>query len=176
MYACRVTGITPLLRISPTANPAYRLLAFVRLVNGFFFFSESDWLSQVPTSTVRSPAAASDPGTFQLAHHSANLFSGFSEMKHLAFVQQGTFRGSIPSLTLRLTSSFTPASCRTLPGYMRSSVLNWWLAFVQAGLSSLSMPACPGTLIKFSSFKNQHKSGALCVPYPAMLLTCYLMN
>jgi hypothetical protein len=113
------------------------------------FFSESDWPSQVPTSTIRSPAAASDPGTFQLAHHSANLFSGFSEMKHLAFVQQGVFRGSIPSLTLRLTSSLTPASCRPLPFCMRRLVLNWWLAFVQAGLSSLSMPACPGTLMIF---------------------------
>jgi len=36
-------------------------------------------------------------------------------MKPLAFVQQGTFRGSIPSLALWLTSSFSPASCGTLP-------------------------------------------------------------
>ena len=30
---------------------------------------------------------------------------------------------------------------------MRSSVLNWWLSFIQAGLSSLLMPASPGALI-----------------------------
>jgi hypothetical protein len=103
--------------------------------------AESNWLSQVPASAARSSATDSDPGTFPYAHHVAYLFSGFREMKPLAFVQQGLFRGSIPSLALWLTSSFPPASCRSLPSCMRSSVLNWWLTFIQAGLSSLLMPA-----------------------------------
>jgi RNA polymerase primary sigma factor len=34
---------------------------------------------------------------------------------------------------------------------MQSFVLNWWLTFIQAGLSSLLMPALPGTL-KFISY------------------------
>ena len=111
------------------------------------FLAESDWLSQVPTLTVRSPATDLDPGTFPCSHHCEHIFSGFREMKPLAFVQHGLFRGSIPSLALRLAPSFTPASCGMLPFYMRSSVLNWWLTFIQAGLSSLLMPALPGTLI-----------------------------
>ena len=62
-------------------------------------------------------------------------------MKPLAFVQHGVFRGSIPSLALWLTSSFPPASYSPLPSCIRSSVLNWWLTFIQAGLPSLLMPA-----------------------------------
>jgi hypothetical protein len=117
--------------------------------------AESDWLSQVPASTARSPATDSDPGTFQHAHHVAYLFSGFREMKPLAFVLQEIFRGSIPSLALWLTSSFAPASCKPLPSCMRSSVLNWWLSFIQAGLSSLLMPASPGALICFSCLRRK---------------------
>ncbi len=76
---------------------------------------KTDWLSQVPTSTVRSPATDSDPGTFLLAHHIACVISGFRDMKPLVFVQHGIFRSPIPSLALWLTSSFPPASCGTLP-------------------------------------------------------------
>ena len=46
----RITGVTPLLRISPTASSAYRSLAFVQLVDGFF--PETNWLSQVPPLTL----------------------------------------------------------------------------------------------------------------------------
>jgi hypothetical protein len=77
VYSRRIASVTPLLQVSPTANPAYRILAFVRLVNSFF---ETDWLSQVPTLTVQLPAANSDPGTFQYAHRDAHLFSGFRHM------------------------------------------------------------------------------------------------
>jgi hypothetical protein len=84
-------------------------------------------------------------------------------MKPLAFVQQGLFRGSIPSLALWLTPSFAPASCSPLPFYMRSSVLNWWLTFIQAGLSSLLMPAWPGALILFSYFFRCHDGSILLV-------------
>ena len=102
---------------------------------------ETDWLSQVPTLTVRLPATDFDPGTFPCSHHCKHFFSGFREMKPLAFVLRELFRGSIPSLALWLTSSFTPALCSLLPFRTRSLVLNWWLAFIQAGLSSLLMPA-----------------------------------
>ena len=48
----RQSGVPP-----PRLCPACRQL-----------LAESNWLSQVPTSTVRSPATDLDPGTFQYAH------------------------------------------------------------------------------------------------------------
>ena len=98
---------------------------------------ETDWLSQVPTLTVRLPATDLDPGTFPCSHHCEHFFSGFREMKPLAFVLHRLFRGSIPSLALWLTSSFTPALCSLLPFYTQSLVLNWWLAFIQGWIVQL---------------------------------------
>ena len=122
---------------------------------------ETDWLSQVPTLTVRLPATDLDPGTFPCSHHCEHFFSGFREMKPLAFVLHRLFRGSIPSLALWLTSSFTPALCSLLPFYTQSLVLNWWLAFVQAGLSSLLMTAFPGALITIPPDKVTLFTGGL---------------
>ncbi len=140
---------------------------------------ETDWLSQVPTLTVRLPATDFDPGTFPCSHHCKHFFSGFREMKPLAFVLRELFRGSIPSLALWLTSSFTPALCSLLPFRTRSLVLNWWLAFIQAGLSSLLMPASLAHSYLFlQSFSITIDKRIACfkIHFPFALLSLSLAN
>ena len=55
--------------------------------------------------------------------------------EHVGPMGEVSFRGSIPSLALKPDISRLPASCRSLPHYMRDLVLGWWLTFAQAGLT-----------------------------------------
>jgi hypothetical protein len=57
------------------------------------------------------------------------------QVNHVGLLGENKFRGSIPSLALKPDTSRLPASCRSLPHYMRDLVLGWWLTFAQSGLS-----------------------------------------
>jgi hypothetical protein len=51
----------------------------------------------------------------------------------LGLLRSQKYRGSFPSLALRMGGSFPPAPYGSLPPRTRGSVLTWWLAFGQVG-------------------------------------------
>jgi hypothetical protein len=62
--------------------------------------------------------------------------TGFEEMKPLALCNKGNFGAQYLHLRYGRLSAILMASHNLLPPYTQRSVLTWWLAFDQAGLSS----------------------------------------
>ena len=114
--------------------------------------SNSNRLSQVPSLTLLVARRGLRPRhVFPYSpfffFSCARFFSGFRYMKTLAFVHHSLFRGSIPSLALRLTSSLSPASLDSSPHLVWSLVLSWWLAFAHVGFPTRLSTASLGALI-----------------------------
>ena len=122
----------------------------VRLVRGLL---RTDGSPRFRASTVRSPATDLDPGTLlPWLTFIACTIAGFQKMKPLASCNDDYFGAQYLHLRCGRQTAFPLAShavrCRP---HAQSSVLAWWLTFGQAGLSSLLMPAFPGTPINKSS-------------------------
>jgi len=102
--ATGITPPTPLLWVSPTAVPPY-----VRLTSSACrtLLSGAIRLSQVPIQTVRSPATDLDPGTSCMHSPLRTYRCWLPGHETLGPVQQGLFRGSIPS-RFRIVADLTP--------------------------------------------------------------------
>ena len=89
----------------------------------------------------------SDPGTACRTHLDARHAAGFRTMKTLAQCNDAHFGAQYLHLRYGRSSAIPLASRNSLPPYVQSSVLAWWLAFGQAGLSGWSASAYLGTLM-----------------------------
>ena len=77
-----------------------------------------------------------DPGTSQHTHRIAYHAAGFQDMKPLALCNDENFGAQYLHLRYGRSSAIPLASRNSLPPYAQSSVLTWWLAFGQVGLSN----------------------------------------
>jgi hypothetical protein len=93
---------------------------------------------------------------------SACRTAGFRGNHPLARRDRKRSRGSIPSLPLRPIICFPSAQHNSLPPCTRSSVPARWLAFGQAGLSSLFAPASLGA--QFTALGQPARHGGIRMP------------
>jgi len=77
-----------------------------------------------------------DPGTARRTHRNARHAAGFQTMKPLALCNKENFGAQYLHLRYGRSSAFPLASRDSLPPHAQSSVLAWWLAFGQVGLSN----------------------------------------
>ena len=78
----------------------------------------------------------SDPGTARHTHPDACHAAGFQAMKPLALCNDENFGAQYLHLRYGRSSAIPLASRDSLPPHAQSSVLAWWLAFGQVGLSN----------------------------------------
>ena len=79
----------------------------------------------------------------------AYIDTDFQEMKPLVSYNVDYFGAQHLHLRYGWQTAFPTALHSLLPHYARGSVQDWWLAFALAGLSSLSISASLGALIRF---------------------------
>jgi hypothetical protein len=78
----------------------------------------------------------SDPGTACRTHLDARHAAGFQTMKPLAQCDDDNYGAQYLHLRYGRSSAFPLAPRDSLPPHAQSSVLAWWLAFGQVGLSN----------------------------------------